>query len=113
MLPKEKRLRHERDFKRVYQKGSFFSLRYFNINYAPNRLGQTRLAFVVNKKVAKKAVLRNQVKRRLRETFRSLYEALPAGYDVIVNVKREALPAKYEDLLTETKKVAERIGPKK
>lgn len=113
MLPKEKRLRAEEDFKRVYQRGSFFSLRSFNVNYAPNRLGFSRLAFVVNKKVAKKAVDRNLVKRRFREVFRQLYETLPTGYDVIVGIKREALGLKVDAILAEAKKVTERMGQKK
>jgi ribonuclease P protein component len=112
MLPKEKRLRAERDIKRVYQKGSFFSMKNFNINYVPNRLNLSRLAIVVNKKTAAKAVARNEVKRRLREIFRSLYDKLPTGYDVIVNVKREALGAKREDLLVEAQKTAEKVGQK-
>lgn len=110
MLPREKRLRAERDIRRVYQKGSFFSLRPFNINYVPNRLGFTRLAFVINKKVAKKAVDRNKVKRLFREAFRQLYATLPSGYDVVVGIKREALKIKLEEIATEAKKVAERIS---
>jgi ribonuclease P protein component len=113
MLPKEKRLRSEKDFKRVYQRGSFFSLRLFNINYAFNRLGFSRLAFVVNKKVAKKAVVRNEVKRRYREAFRQLYGTLPAGYDVVVTIKRESLGVKLDEISAEAKKVAEKMGPKR
>lgn len=92
-------------------RGSFFSLRFFNVNYAPNRLGFTRLAFVVNKKTAKKAVERNEIKRKLREIFRALYDTLPTGYDVIVNVKREALEANSDALRAEAQKVPERLRP--
>jgi ribonuclease P protein component len=112
MLPKEKRLRSEKDIKRVYQKGSFFSLRSFNINYLPNRLGMTRLAFVINKKVAKKAVERNSVKRLFREAFRQLYGTIPSGYDVVVGIKRESLGLKLTEITDEAKKAVGKIGPR-
>jgi ribonuclease P protein component len=112
MLPKVKRLRTERDYKRVYTRGSFFSVKLFNVNYSQNQLGTTRLAFVINKKTAKSAVVRNAVKRKYREAFSSLYDTLPAGYDVIVNIKRESLVAKYEDILADAKKVADSLRPK-
>lgn len=48
------------------------------------------------------AVVRNLIKRRLRESFRLLQHDLPAGYDVVVNVKpHEPLSlAAYQDLLS-------------
>lgn len=110
MLPKEKRLRSERDFKRVYQKGSFFSLRFFNVNYIPNKLGLTRLAFVVNKKAAKKAVVRNTLKRAFREVFRSLYSNIPAGYDIVINIRPEAIGAKQPEIAAEAKKFIEKLS---
>lgn len=112
MLSKEKRLRSERDFKRVYQRGSFFSLPLFNINYARNQLGFSRIAFVINKKVSKKAVARNEIRRRYREAFRQLYETIPSGYDVVVNIKQESLGSRLDKITTEAQKAIGKIGSK-
>ena len=43
---------------------------YFGVYAADNALGQARLGLVVSKKVSKKAVIRNRIKRQIRENFR-------------------------------------------
>lgn len=88
MLPKEKRLTDTRDFKRVYQKGSFFSVGYFSVNYLPNKSSFTRIGIVINKKTAPKAVDRNKLKRQLREVVRNGYEKIPAGLDLVITIKK-------------------------
>jgi len=47
---------------------------------------RTRLGLSVGKRVGN-AVARNTVKRRLREAFRTCKGSLPAGFDVVVNVR--------------------------
>lgn len=98
MLPKEKRLTNTRDFKRVYQKGSFFSVGLFSVNYLPNKSSFTRIGIVINKKVEPKAVNRNRLKRQLREVARKYYSKLPAGVDVIITIKKAAVGTKFEEI---------------
>jgi ribonuclease P protein component len=112
MLPKEKRLIETRDFKRVYTKGSFFSVPLFNLNFMSNRSQLTRVGIVISKKIAKRAVDRNRAKRQFREAVRSFYEILPKGYDIIISVKEKALGASYGDIEAEIKKAFERVGKK-
>lgn len=50
---------------------------HFQLNYGPGASGVARLGVVVAKKMAKQAVLRNRVKRRLREVFRHQRSMLP------------------------------------
>jgi ribonuclease P protein component len=110
MLAKEKRIRSTRDFKKVYQKGSFFFQKSFNINYLKNKTNFTRLGFVVGKKVSSKAVIRNQIKRKFRESARVLYDDLPKGYDIIINIKKEALNIKQKELEAEIRNSIQKIG---
>lgn len=57
------------------------------IHYMPNALGQPRLGLVVSKKIAKRAVHRNYMKRLLRELFR--HESASMGsVDLIVRPMR-------------------------
>lgn len=109
MLPKEKRLTSTRDYKRVYQKGLFFSVSLFNLNALPNKTSLTRVGVVVNKKVASKAVQRNQIKRRLREAVGKNYNKIPSGYDMIVSAKGGAVKATFADFEAELKKAIERL----
>jgi len=110
MPSKDKRIRDTKDFAKIYKKGSFFSSKYFNANFLSNRGNPTRLGFVVGKKVSKKAVTRNRLKRQLREAARRLYDQAPRGYDIVISVKKEAVVAKPAELETEIQKLFQRIG---
>lgn len=112
MLSKEKRIRDASDFKRVYQKGAFFYHNLFNVNYLKNRTSLTRVGFVIGKKVSNKATVRNNLKRKFRESARHLYEELPKGYDIVINIKKEALGKKQKELETEIQRALQKIGKK-
>ncbi|CAL96607.1 ribonuclease P [Azoarcus olearius] len=59
--------------------------RYFMLHYRPNALTTARLGVVVAKKLAKRANVRNLVKRIARERFRRQRTVLPA-HDLIVRL---------------------------
>lgn len=52
----------------------------------PNSLGHARVGVTISKKRAKKAVDRNRIKRKIRETFRLTQHQLPS-FDIIVIAK--------------------------
>ncbi|GAX89141.1 ribonuclease P protein component [Effusibacillus lacus] len=64
------RLKDNRDFQKVFQKGKSFANRYLVLYHAPNQLDHYRVGFSVSKKVGN-AVVRNRVKRYLREAVRA------------------------------------------
>jgi ribonuclease P protein component len=110
MLPREKRLTNTRDYKRVYQKGSFFSAQLCNINYIANKTSTSRLGVVVNKKVSLKSTVRNKIKRRFREVSREFYDLLPPGFDVVVTLKPGAEKAEFKEIEKEIKAVFEKVA---
>jgi len=59
--------------------------RYFALHYCPNETGRPRLGLVVAKKLAKRAVQRNLVKRIGRDVFRHACASLPA-YDLVLRL---------------------------
>jgi ribonuclease P protein component len=113
MLPKNQRLTSERDFKRVYQKGSFFSVDLFNINYLSNRLPYARLGIVITKKITSKSTERNLLKRRFREVARKIYAEIPSGFDVIIIIKGKAKEAKFEEIEKALLAAVPRVGNEK
>ncbi len=88
MLTKYNRLTKEKDFKVVFKAGKKYSLLGTGIylKVRENNLEQSRFGFVISKKVSKKAVVRNKIKRRLREVVRIDISEIKRGVDVVVVV---------------------------
>lgn len=98
MLPKKNRLRHEKDFARLSVKGRplygpFCVLRAWKSGSKPSKVG-----FVASGKMFKTAVLRNKLRRRIREAFRPLLKTVPDGYDMTFVARPEAEKADFKEL---------------
>lgn len=76
-----------------------------------NELGHPRVGFAVSGKLGN-AVVRNRVRRRLRELARPLAATSPIGRDVLVVARAEAVDAKYERLKSELEMLWERVVQK-
>ena len=61
----------------------------FSVYCTANGLRQARLGITVSRKVSRKAVLRNRIKRQVRESFRHHQYTLP-GVDLIVIARSAA-----------------------
>jgi ribonuclease P protein component len=57
-----------------------------------------RFGFTVTKRVAKKAVERNRIRRRLKEAVRLDAEGAKAGHDYVLVGRRKALSEPFTDL---------------
>ena len=88
------RLKKNRAFQYVYRRGHSVACRDLVMLAAPGR--ELKVGFSVSKKVGK-AVIRNKVKRRLRECFRPLLGDVKTGLYVIV-ARTSAAEAAFGDL---------------
>ena len=88
MLPEEYRLKKKKDFQKVIQKGKKTGEGFLILRSLKNKLKGTRIGFVVSQKVAKRASLRNKIKRRLREAIRPNLGKIKSGYDLIFFTKK-------------------------
>jgi len=108
------RIRRKKDFLSLYKKGSRFRGRYFNLVYSPNQLDFSRVAVVVGKKVGG-AVIRNRIKRWMREFFRKNKALLGEPTDLIVVARREIRetdrPGALGDFLEALRKISGRRSP--
>lgn len=103
MLPKRHRLAKATDVRRVYDEGRCWSNRLLVLCKRPNGLAHSRYAFSVSRRVGK-AVVRNRVRRRLREAIRPYLDLLAEGWDVMIIARRDAAKADFwtvERALTE------------
>ncbi len=101
-FPKAFRLLRRAQFKRVYDEGQRRSASLCTIFYRSNGLPQTRLGVTAPVRLGN-AVVRNRLKRRLREVFRLHRTSIPGGWDVVINPRRAvatvALPTLEREIL--------------
>ncbi len=81
-LETTERIRKNQEFKRVYNKGKSVVNRYLVMYYMKNNLPYNRIGFSVSKKVGK-SVVRNRVRRLMKETYRLRKIDINNGYDLV------------------------------
>jgi len=106
-MRREQRLRKSSDFATAYREGRSFSSRLLVIRPRANGLPHNRYGFVTSRAVGK-AVVRNKVRRRLREAVRSL--PLKEGWDVVVIARRSAADTTYRELRESLASLVARAG---
>lgn len=96
-------LRHA-DFERVYKQGRRHFAAHMTVFYLPRLRGEgLRIGLTVGK-VLGGAVDRNRMKRRLRETVRLHWPAVPVPVDVVINPKKSVLKVDFSELGNEISK---------
>ena len=90
-------VKENREFRRIYRKGRSAVCPCMVVYCQRNRSGASRLGITVSTKLGK-AVVRNKVRRRLREIYRLNRDRMVAGYDVIVVARVRAARTTYQKL---------------
>ena len=104
-MKRDERLRRRNDFAAVYRNGRTQSNQLLVLRVLPNDRETTRFGFVVGKTVGG-AVVRNRVKRRLREAARGL--AVKPGFDLVIGARKPAAEATFDALRGALAALAER-----
>lgn len=105
MLTKTNRLKKEKDFEKLFKKGKSFKNGFLILKIVPNDLKESRFGFIVSQKVSKKAVLRNKVKRRLRDIIQKNIAEIRKGIDAALIV----LPGLETKSFSETKETLDKL----
>lgn len=85
-MQRRNRLSRSRDFDTVYRRGTSASTRHLVLHWFPREEdseGAPRLGLAVPRSVGS-AVVRNRMKRLLREAWRELLPSVPAGHDYVL-----------------------------
>jgi ribonuclease P protein component len=103
----DQRLRRRNDFAAVYRNGRIQSNQLLVLRFLPTDRETTRFGFVVGRAVGS-AVLRNRVRRRLREAARSL--DIQPGFDIVMGVRKAAAEASFQALRDALAQLLRRAG---
>ena len=114
-MPALTSLKGDRAFQRL-RRGRSGGARLLSIRWRPTRRGEAAIGIVVSRKVGK-AVVRNRVRRRLKEALRELLaggvsqEATFRGepsFDMVVIARPEAADASFQELRAALRRALER-----
>lgn len=95
-FPRRERLTRQREFEDVYQHGKKAVGREF-VCYVVRREGQGRkLGVAVSRKVGG-AVVRNRIKRYVREAYRSRRKHMVEGFSMVVVARQPAAALSYQE----------------
>ena len=105
------RLLDGKEFSNVFKYKRPYHGRYFSIYTVPNHLQHPRMGLAVSKRVSKKAVQRNRIKRQARETFR-LMQASLVKMDFVIVAKVGCAEQENRVLSHELQRLWQKVGQK-
>ena len=95
-------------FRRLYA-SSGHANGYLVLYARPNHLGINRIGITAGKKLGH-AVVRNRVRRRLREIYRLNEDKFTAGWDIVVVARTRCIEADFRKLTGAYLSLAEKAG---
>jgi ribonuclease P protein component len=108
-LAKSARLLKHADFERVYKNGQRHFSAHFMVFYASRSTpvgagaGSPRIGFTVSRALGG-AVVRNRLRRRMREAVRRHLRNLAAPLDVVIHPRKSLLTVRFAQLSTEVER---------
>jgi ribonuclease P protein component len=94
------RLLRRSEFEAVYRGGRRRMSPQFMVFYRANGLERSRFGASV-KKALGGAVVRNRIRRRIREIFRRNYSEIPSGWDIVIHPRASVAGADFAPLEAE------------
>lgn len=97
MLKFSETLKKNHEFRQAYNRGKNAGTRHLVLYARRNRYGRNRVGITVSNKLGN-AVVRNRVRRRLREIYRLNEDKLGPSWDIVIVARVSAVDAEYRAL---------------
>lgn len=104
-----KSLKKNIEYRNVYREGRMKNSLFFTLYYKKNNLPYSVIGLSISKKVGN-SVVRNKLKRRMREILRENYSILSDGYDFIFIIRKPAADLDFQNLKEAFFKVLKSAG---
>ena len=125
-LPQKNRLRRSKDFSRVYRLGKRVSSKHLvakahqssNLSLSSEAKSSSemelasldsRFGISISRKVSKRSVVRNRVRRRLQAALLASLSSIHKGWDVVIVVRPSAVQCEYTECLRELRSVLAKL----
>jgi len=108
-LPRQERMRERGKFTLLFKKGKSLADRNLVLYYYPFEPGKREAGFSVGKKLGN-AVVRNRIRRKMKEAYRTLLPNVFDGYLLLFIGRRGILEATFDDILASQKKLLKRAN---
>lgn len=102
-------LKKNYEFRRLYKKGKSAVTPYLVLYVRQTGRDTNRIGVTVSNKIGK-AVVRNKIRRRLREIYRLNETQFQPGWDLVVVARTRAMTAEYAKLQSAYLALAARLG---
>ena len=102
-------LKQNHVFRRLYSKGKSAAGPYVVVYCRKNGLQINRLGITAGTKLGH-AVVRNRVRRRIREAYRLSESSFICGYDIVVVARHRAAEGEFRDISACLLKQMDRLG---
>ena len=102
-------LKKNYEFKMVFSKGKWIRGKYIIIYFLHNNSAPNRIGIAVSRKVGN-SVIRNRLKRVIRECYRNYEKIIPFGYDLVILWKNSDNKITYNQLNEDMKKIFKKSG---
>lgn len=102
-------LKQNRDFQRLYRKGKYAATSTLVIYWRHSGREQNRLGITVSTKLGH-AVVRNRIRRRIREIYRLHLGELKTGMDLVIVARTQAPNVDYWKLDRDFRYLTKKLG---
>ncbi len=108
--PGRLRLTKSNDIRAVFRSGKRVGDGQLRVIFRANGLDHPRFCVPIGRKVSKKAVVRNRIRRRIREAFRGPLGQLNQGVDLVVLAQRTIADLPWDELTNRSHRLINRLS---